>query len=112
MKKMLQIALIAAAAAAAFGASAQEFPAKDKTVTIVVPFAAGGPTDRVARDLAEQVGSLLARQRLGAARAASDFFDVLANAHFFVGGMGETGLYSSVVLHAIDTARIYLNRSR
>ena len=53
MKKMLKLALIAAAAATAFGASAQEFPAKDKTITIVVPFAAGGPTDRVARDLAE-----------------------------------------------------------
>ena len=51
MKKMLKLALIAAAAATAFGASAQEFPAKDKTITIVVPFAAGGPTDRVARDL-------------------------------------------------------------
>ena len=44
MQKMLKIALIAAAAATAFGASAQEFPSKDKTVTIVVPFAAGGPT--------------------------------------------------------------------
>ena len=61
MKKMLKLALIAAAAAAAFGASAQEFPAKDKTVTIVVPFAAGGPTDRVARDLAEAL-----RKPLGA----------------------------------------------
>ena len=61
MKKMLKIALMAAAAAAAFGASAQEFPAKDKTVTIVVPFAAGGPTDRVARDLAEAL-----RKPLGA----------------------------------------------
>lgn len=53
MKKMLKLALIAAAAATAFGASAQEFPAKDKTITIIVPYAAGGPTDRVARDLAE-----------------------------------------------------------
>jgi tripartite-type tricarboxylate transporter receptor subunit TctC len=34
-------------------AYATEFPNKDKPVTIVVPFAAGGPTDRVARDLAE-----------------------------------------------------------
>jgi tripartite-type tricarboxylate transporter receptor subunit TctC len=33
-------------------ASAQEFPIKDKPITLVVPFAAGGPTDRVARDLA------------------------------------------------------------
>lgn len=53
MKTTLKLALIAAAAATAFGASAQDYPAKDKTITIVVPYAAGGPTDRVARDLAE-----------------------------------------------------------
>lgn len=38
---------------AAFGAHAADFPAKDKIITIVVPFSAGGPTDRVARDLAQ-----------------------------------------------------------
>ena len=53
MKTMLKIALAAAATVAAFGAAAQDYPAKDKTITIVVPYAAGGPTDRVARDLAE-----------------------------------------------------------
>ena len=53
MKTMQKIALIAAATLTALGASAQEFPVKDKNITIVVPFAAGGPTDRVARDLAE-----------------------------------------------------------
>jgi tripartite-type tricarboxylate transporter receptor subunit TctC len=42
--------LVVATAANAQGA---EFPLKDKPVAIVVPFAAGGPTDRVARDLAE-----------------------------------------------------------
>jgi tripartite-type tricarboxylate transporter receptor subunit TctC len=42
-------------------AFAQDFPAKDKNITIVVPFAAGGPTDRVARDLAEAL-----RKPLGA----------------------------------------------
>ena len=43
---------VAALAAAALGAHAQDFPA-GKPITIVVPFTAGGPTDRVARDLAE-----------------------------------------------------------
>ncbi|MDA8444360.1 tripartite tricarboxylate transporter substrate-binding protein [Paracidovorax valerianellae] len=53
MKTIFKTALVAAAVAVAFGAQAQGYPSKDKTVTIVVPFAAGGPTDRVARDLAE-----------------------------------------------------------
>jgi tripartite-type tricarboxylate transporter receptor subunit TctC len=45
-------AVAAVALMAPLAASAQSFPG-DKPITIVVPFAAGGPTDRVARDLAE-----------------------------------------------------------
>jgi tripartite-type tricarboxylate transporter receptor subunit TctC len=37
---------------AAVAAQAADFPG-DRPITIIVPFAAGGPTDRVARDLAE-----------------------------------------------------------
>ena len=48
-----KIAATAAAALVSCGISAQTFPVKDKTITIVVPFTAGGPTDRVARDLVE-----------------------------------------------------------
>jgi len=45
--------LILAAAVAAFTAQAQSAFPGAKPITIVVPFSAGGPTDRVARDLAE-----------------------------------------------------------
>ena len=81
MKKMPKLALIAIAAAASLGAHAQDYPAKDKTVTLVVPFTAGGPTDRVARDLAEALRTPLganvvvdntagAGSSIGAARVA------------------------------------------
>jgi tripartite-type tricarboxylate transporter receptor subunit TctC len=53
MKKLLQSVVPLALMAAAFGVHGADFPAKDKPITIVVPFTAGGPTDRVARDLAE-----------------------------------------------------------
>lgn len=45
--------LLAALAALAAGGALAEYP--DKPVTIIVPFAAGGPTDKVARDLAESL---------------------------------------------------------
>ena len=53
-KKSTAIAGAALAACGMFSSvQAADFPLKDKVITIVVPFAAGGPTDRVARDLAE-----------------------------------------------------------
>ena len=58
--------LLLAAAVAAFTAQAQSFPGS-KPITIVVPFSAGGPTDRVARDLAEAL-----RKPLGGATVVVD----------------------------------------
>ena len=67
MHTTFKLALGTAAILAAFGASAQTFPAAGKSITIVVPFSAGGPTDRVARDLAEAL-----RKPLGGATVVID----------------------------------------
>ena len=54
MKKVAPLLVpLAVLASFASGAHAADYPLKDKVITIVVPFAAGGPTDRVARDLSE-----------------------------------------------------------
>jgi len=56
MKRLLTATLAVLAASTAFA----EYP--EKPITIVVPFAAGGPTDKVARDLAEALRKPLGGQ--------------------------------------------------
>jgi len=63
MKRWLALAACAALTASAFAAD----PYPSKPITIVVPFSAGGPTDRVARDLAEAL-----RKPLGGATLIVD----------------------------------------
>ena len=55
MKTIFKIAAVAVAATAAISSHADSYPAAGKTITIIVPFTAGGPTDKVARDLAESM---------------------------------------------------------
>ncbi len=49
--------IVFAAASLAFGAFAQGYPAR--TITMIVPFAAGGPTDTIGRLMAERMGRSL-----------------------------------------------------
>ncbi|MBA2965330.1 MULTISPECIES: tripartite tricarboxylate transporter substrate-binding protein [Ramlibacter] len=67
MNNKLKIVAAAALSVAALGAQAQAAFPGGKPITIMVPFAAGGPTDRVARDLAEAL-----RKPLGGATVLVD----------------------------------------
>ena len=70
MKTYFKIATVALAAAAAMSSHADTYPVAGKTITIIVPFTAGGPTDKVARDLAESM-----RKQLGNATIVIDNAD-------------------------------------
>jgi len=56
----IRAALVAALVAAALPAFAQTYPSR--SITIVVPFAAGGPTDTIARIMGERMSKSLGQQ--------------------------------------------------
>jgi tripartite-type tricarboxylate transporter receptor subunit TctC len=107
------LAPLAMLASAALGAQAADFP-KDKPITIVVPFAAGGPTDRVARDLAEAMrkplgaSSILVDNAAGAggtigankvAKASPDGYTILLH---HIGMATQPGLYRNLPFKTLD----------
>jgi tripartite-type tricarboxylate transporter receptor subunit TctC len=109
MKKILALALTAAVSAGAF---AQGYPSKP--ITIVVPFAAGGPTDTVARQLAEAMRkplgdvSIVVENAAGAggtigankvARATPDGHTLLV---WHIGMAATVGLYRKLPYKALE----------
>ena len=104
--------LIALAAALAAGAALAAYP--EKPITIVVPFAAGGPTDKVARDLAEALRKSMNNQTviienvggaggtLGAAKvskAAPDGYTLLLH---HIGMATSPALYRTMPYKTLD----------
>src|SRR5574343_543099 len=109
MKSLFTLSVLALASTAAL---AQAFPG-DKPVTLVVPFAAGGPTDRVARDLAEALrkplgGNVVVENAAGAggtigamkvARAQPDGHTLLV---WHIGMASTAGLYRKLPYKPLD----------
>ena len=60
LKKWAALVLASLMATASFGAQAQTWPSR--TVTMIVPFAPGGPTDVVGRILAQRLSDILKQQ--------------------------------------------------
>ena len=109
MKSLFTLSILALASTAAL---AQAYPG-DKPVTLVVPFAAGGPTDRVARDLAEALrkplgGNVVVENAAGAggtigamkvARAKPDGHTLLV---WHIGMASTAGLYRKLQFNALN----------
>jgi tripartite-type tricarboxylate transporter receptor subunit TctC len=108
---MIRKTLLALAAAGIAGA-AYAYP--DKPVTIVVPFAAGGPTDKVARDLAEAIRKPLgnatvvvenvggAGGTLGAGRVAKASPDGHTLLLYHIGMSTSPALYRNLPFKVLD----------
>ena len=104
--------LLAALAAMTTTSAYADYP--DKPITIVVPFAAGGPTDKVARDLAEALrkplgGATLIIENVGGAggtlgatkvaRAANDGYTLLLH---HIGMSTSPALYRTMQYKALE----------
>ncbi|MEN3278747.1 MAG: putative tricarboxylic transport rane protein [Massilia sp.] len=105
----------AAACLALFGsamAHAQTYPTK--TITMIVPFAAGGPTDTVARLIAQSMGTKLKQQiivenvggaggTIGAGRVAKATPDGYTIFVHHIGHATAPSLYRKLTYNAIDS---------
>ena len=107
----LHSAVLLASLGSAF-AQAQDYPTK--TITMVVPFAAGGPTDTVARLVAQSMGVKLkqtiivenvggAGGTIGAARAAKSAPDGYTLFLHHIGQSTAPALYRKLSYNAIDS---------
>ncbi|HJV67519.1 tripartite tricarboxylate transporter substrate-binding protein [Ideonella sp.] len=108
MIKRLALSLTAAMLA---GTALAEYP--EKPITIVVPFAAGGPTDKVARDLAEALrkplGATIVIENVGGAggtlgatkvaKAAPDGYTILLH---HIGMATSPALYRNLPYKTLD----------
>jgi tripartite-type tricarboxylate transporter receptor subunit TctC len=105
------VAAVAALAAGAVTASAQGYP--NRPITIVVPAAAGGPTDTVARLVGDSMSRTLGQQvvvenvggaggTIGMARVAKAPADGYTLAVWHIGQSTAPALYDNLKYNAID----------
>jgi tripartite-type tricarboxylate transporter receptor subunit TctC len=104
--------LIAVATAVAASAALAEYP--EKPITIIVPFAAGGPTDKAARDFAEAMRKPMpsanfvienvtgAGGTLGAAKAAKAAADGYTLLFFHIGMATTPAMYRSLAYKPLE----------
>ena len=111
IRRLSLLALAAGLALPAIGVQAQQYP--DKPITMIIPFAAGGPTDTVGRIYAQSMTGFLKQQvivenvggaggTLGAARVARAEPNGYTIFLHHIGQSTAPGLYRKLPYNAVD----------
>ena len=102
MKKTMHAAVAAVTATLALGAAAQGYPTR--TITLIVPFAAGGPTDVVARTLAQAMTrplgqTVIVENKLGAGGTIAANYVAKANPDGYTIFIHHNGMATATALY-------------
>ena len=80
----------------AVNAHAQDYPAANKSITFVLPYAAGGPTDKAARDLAQSMSKVMGGHSIVIDNAAGASGSIGANKVAKANADGYTLLFTHI----------------
>ena len=100
--KFLPVAT-ACALLASVNAFAQDYPASNKSITFVLPYAAGGPTDKAARDLAQAMSKAMGGHSIVIDNSAGASGSIGANKVAKAGADGYTLLFTHIAQATLPT---------
>ena len=100
--KFLPVAT-ACALLASVSAFAQDYPVANKTITFVLPYAAGGPTDKAARDLAQAMSKAMGGHSIVIDNSAGASGSIGANKVAKAGADGYTLLFTHIAQATLPT---------
>ena len=100
--KFLPVAT-ACALLASVNAFAQDYPVANKTITFVLPYAPGGPTDKAARDLAQAMSKAMGGHSIVIDNSAGASGSIGANKVAKAGADGYTLLFTHIAQATLPT---------
>jgi tripartite-type tricarboxylate transporter receptor subunit TctC len=100
--KFLPVAM-ACAALVSVNALAQDYPVANKTITFVLPYAAGGPTDKAARDLAQSMSKAMGGHSIVIDNSAGASGSIGANKVAKASADGYTLLFTHIAQATLPT---------
>ncbi len=103
MRSKLHLLCAAGALLIGTGVFAQDYPAAGKPITFVLPYAAGGPTDKAARDLAQSMSKVMGGHSIVIENAAGASGSIGANKVAKANPDGYTLLFTHIAQATLPT---------